>query len=225
MLLYRPFWYTCLLSAALSYPLVQPLRAIAQSALPVCPPPASQEYLLLVRGDTEAERAQIASALPPDNTVLVCQYLDEVVVRAGGFTSLETVNAWATYMTTEAGFESFVSRPAAAQQAAQQAAASATATTEARDASRGATYQPQRLGAGYAVLVEYGDRPEIATAVSQVVRPVGLAVYQQRAYLLADYTGDADSAAVTLQRLSDAQLAAILVDAQQVVRLSTEVAR
>ncbi|MGI8935782.1 hypothetical protein [Leptolyngbya sp. BC1307] len=222
---YRPFWFTCLLGAALSYPLLQPLHAIAQSALPACPPPASQEYLLLVRGKTEAERAQIASVLPSDNTVLVCQYLDEVVVRAGGFTSLETANAWATYMTTVAGFESFVSRPAAAEQVA-----AASTTTEVGGASNGdganeATYQPQRLGAGYAVLVEYGDRPEVATTVGQVVRPVGLAVYQQRSYLLADYTGDADSAAITLQRLSDAQLAAILVDAQQVVRLSAEVAR
>lgn len=220
MLFYRPFWFTCLLGSALSYPLLQPMWAIAQSALPVCPPPISQEYLLLVRGETEAERAQIASVLPPDNTVLVCQYLDEVVVRAGGFTSLETANAWATYMTTEAGFESFVSRPAA-----EQAAVPAATTAEVISASGGATYQPQRLGTGYAVLVEYGDRPEVATVVGQVVRPVGLAVYQQRAYLLADYTGDADSAAVTLQRLNDAQMAAILVDAQQVVRLSAEVAR
>ena len=222
---YRPFWFTCLLGAALSYPLLPPHRAIAQSALPACPPPANQEYLLLVRGQTEAERAQIATVLPADNTVLVCQYLDEVVVRAGGFTSLETANAWATYMTTVAGFESFVSRPAAEQVAAASTTPEVGSTSNSADGANGAIYQPQRLGAGYAVLVEYGDRPEVATAVGQVVRPVGLAVYQQRSYLLADYTGDADSAAITLQRLSDAQLAAILVDAQQVVRLSTEVAR
>ncbi len=223
MLSYRLFWFICLLGTALSYPLLQPLRATAQSQLPVCPPPASQEYLLLVRGETEAARAQIASILPPDNTVLVCQYLDEVVVRAGGFVRLETANAWATYMTTVAGFESFVSRPTVEQPAT--AASAATESDGGGDDGSGATYQPRKLGAGYAVLVEYGDRPEVATAVSQVVRPVGLAVYQQRAYLLADYTGDADSAAMTLQRLSDAQLGAILVDAQQVVRLSSEVAR
>ncbi len=222
----------CLLSAALGYSLLHPLRATAQSRLPACPPPASQEYLLLVRGETEAERAQIASVLPADNTVLVCQYLDEVLVRAGGFTSLETANAWATYMMTEEGFESFVSRPAAEQTAVGSEAngeASNQATSNQATSNQGtageAAYQPQRLGAGYAVLVDYSNRPEIAATVGQVVRPVGLAVYQQRAYLLADYTGDADSAAATLQRLSDAQLTAILVDAQQVVRLSEEVAR
>lgn len=196
-----------------------PARSLAQSSLPACPPPTSQEFLLLVRGQNEAERRQIASILPADNTVLVCQYRDEVVVRAGGFTSLETANAWATYMTSEEGYESFVSRPTDTAQAAPSNGGGATA------ANPSAGYQPLRLGAGYAVLVNYGDRPEIATTVSQVVRPVGLAVYQGQAYLLADYTGDSASATATLQRLSDAQTTAILVDASQVVRLTPEVAR
>ena len=196
--------------------------ASAQSRLPACPAPAAQEYLLLVRGDTEAERREIASTLPADNTVLVCEYLDEVLVRAGGFTSLETANAWATYMTTVAGYESFVSRP----QADQVAAGGSTGGATTARANRGSgDFRPLRLSVGYAVLVDYGDRPELANIVSQVVRPVGLAVYQGRTYLLADYTRDSDSAAATLQRLSDAQTTAILVDAQQVVRLTPEVAR
>lgn len=211
----------CLLGAALSGPLLSSSlfgvgRAVAQSALPACPPPASQEYLLLIRGDNEAERSKIASVLPADNTVLVCEYLNEVLVRAGGFTSLETANAWATYLTTVEGYESFVSRPAGS---AGQSVAGTTAAAGAQG------YQPVRLGEGYAVLVDYGDRPDVATAVGQVTRPVGLAVYRQRAYLLADYTADAASAATTLQRLYDAQLSAILVDSNQVVRLSGEVAR
>lgn len=203
---------------------LMPLRASAQSRLPVCPPPVAQEYLLLVRGDTEAERNDIASALPADNTVLICQYLDEVLVRAGGFTSLETANAWATYMTTVEGYESFVSKPT------EQNTQGSTSSIPVANAASGTTggsseYRPLRLGAGYAVLVDYGDRPEIASTVSQIARPVGLAVYQGRAYLLADYTSDSASAATTLQRLSDAQTTAILVDAQQVVRLTSEVAR
>ena len=194
-----------------------PQRVVAQSSLPACPPPASQEYLLLVRGNNEAERTEIAEILPVESTVLICQYLDEVLVRAGGFTSLETANAWATYMTTVEGFESFVSRPAG------QGNARPVAATGSELGS--AAYRPERLGPGYAVLVDYGSRPEVAAAVGQVVQPVGVAVYQQRAYLLADYTGDAARAANTLQRLSDAQLAAVLVDAEQVVRMAAEVAR
>ena len=199
------------------------LPAAAQS-LPACPPPINQEYLLLVRGETEADRNRIASVLPADSTVLVCRYLDETLVRAGGFDSLETVNAWATYMTTVEGFESFVSRPSQASQTANLPPAN-RASRSASPASGAIAYQPQRLAPGYAVLVDYGSRPEVATMVAQVIRPVGLAVYQQRAYLLADYTLDAATAADTLQRLSNAQMAAILVDAQQVVQLTSEVAQ
>jgi hypothetical protein len=241
--LLRVSWMGVVLSAPLIYPLLDQRPGMAQSTLPVCPPPASQEYLLLVRGSTETERAEIASILPTENTVLVCQYLGESLVRAGGFTSLETANAWATYMTTVAGFESFVSRPADSQTAAasEEAIRGEAVQPEAgqpeavrgeavqpeavRGEASGGAYQPHRLAAGYAVLVDYGNRPELATTVGQVVRPVGLAVYRQRAYLLADYTSDANSAAVTLQRLNDAQMAAIVVDAEEVVRMSEEVAR
>ncbi|MGB7249023.1 MAG: hypothetical protein WBC73_08795 [Phormidesmis sp.] len=225
----------CLLGAVFALPTLPAQKGLAQSTLPACPPPTEQEYLLLVRGATEADRNQIASTLPADNPVLICQYLDEVVVRAGGFTSLETANAWATYMNTVEGFESFVSRYSEAGQTATGSAppastavtttSTATSPTSHSASSNGAAYQPVRLGAGYAVLVDYGDRPEVAATISQIVRPVGLAVYQQRIYLLADHTGNEASAVTTLQRLSDAQVTATLVDAQQVVRISAEVAR
>ncbi len=209
-------------SLAAIAPIVTAMPAVAQSRLPACPPPINQEYLLLVRGETEADREQIAAVLPADNTVLVCEYLNETLVRAGGFESLETVNAWATYMTTVEGFESFVSRPSATQTAARPAASSGSSTGQVGTPT--ADYQPRRLAPGYAVLVDYGIRPEVAVTVEQIVRPVGLAVYRQRSYLLADYTSDAASAAITLERLSDAQLRAILVDAQQVVQMAPEIA-
>jgi hypothetical protein len=262
---YRLSFVAQMVSASLSASLITSLAtpALAQSPLPACPPPTAQEFLLLVRGETEADRNKIATILPENNTVLVCQYLDETLVRAGGFTSLETANAWASYMTTVEGFESFVSRPDT-QVVAQTAPARGSAGEPARgereplrgepaedepvrgervsdEPLRGepassssaagsgtpngtSAYQPRRLESGYAVLVSYGSQPEIAATVSQIVRPVGLAVYREQAYLLADYTSDAASAAEVLQRLSDAQLSAILVDAQQVVRISVEVA-
>ncbi len=213
------------LFGALAVSFAATIPVFAQSRLPACPPPVTQEYLLLVRGETEADRNKIASVLPAGNTVLVCEYLNETLVRAGGFDSLETVNAWATYMKTVAGFESFVSRPS--QTASLPPATRSNSSTDraAAPIARALAYQPQRLAPGYAVLVDYGKRPELATTVGQFVNPVGLAVYQQRTYLLADYTSDAATAADTLQQLSDAQMAAILVDAQQVVQLVPEVAR
>ena len=187
----------------------------AQSPLPACPPPGNQEYLLLVRGQSENARARIASILPEEGSVLICVYLGVVVVRGGRFVSLETANAWSSYMSSVEGYESFVLRPAH-----QTSTGSIGSST-----TGGASYQPQRLGTGYAVLVEYGNRPEVATTVSQLVRPVGLAVYRQKSYLLAQYSNDPAIATATLQRLSDAQLSAVLVDAQQVVRLTTQVSR
>ncbi len=79
---------------------------------PPCPPPSANEYLLLVRSNTEAERGRVQDLLPSNSTVLVCDYLDDTVVRAGGFTNLENANAWAQYMTEVEGFQAFVARPA-----------------------------------------------------------------------------------------------------------------
>ncbi|QQE66134.1 hypothetical protein GFS31_28320 [Leptolyngbya sp. BL0902] len=88
--------------------------AQAQVAFPVCPPPQTNEYLLLVRGNTEAERNRVQDLLPSSSTVMVCNYLSDTVVRAGGFTSLENANAWAQYMTEVEGLQAFVARPATA---------------------------------------------------------------------------------------------------------------
>ena len=220
-------------------PLLTLSTASAQSDPPVCPPPASQEFLLLVRGRNETERADIASILPVESSVLICRYLDEVLVRAGGFTNLETVNAWASYMTSEANYESFVIRPtdrpatasseaAAASESTpqtdQQVSEASTTANSATAAQTSVTFEPIRLGSGYAVLVDYGSSPEIAATVSQLVPSVGLAVYQQRPYLLATYSEDEASASAVLQQISNAQMTAVIVDAQDVVRLAESVA-
>ena len=217
-------------SACLSPFSLMTRSASAQSDPPVCPPPASQEFLLLVRGQNEAERAEIASILPVESTVLICRYLGEVLVRSGGFINLETVNAWASYMSSEAGYESFVLRPTdqpAADNAdalPETAPAAGPETVETAAATpANVNFDPVRLGAGYAVLVDYDSRPEIAATVSQLVPSVGLAVYEQRPYLLATYSESEESALAVLQSLSDAQLAAVIVNAQDVVRLSESV--
>ncbi|MEM9161473.1 MAG: hypothetical protein AAGC54_00180 [Cyanobacteria bacterium P01_F01_bin.4] len=87
-----------------------PKMGWAQS-YPVCPPPAAGEYLLLVRADNETERERALSVLPADNPVVVCSYVDELVVRAGGFTNLEAVNSWALYLNDIEGFETVVAQP------------------------------------------------------------------------------------------------------------------
>jgi hypothetical protein len=180
--------------------------AIAQ-VYPTCPAPSRDEYLLLVRGQDEAERNRIMAALPADNPVLVCEYLDEVVVRAGGFESLEAANSWALYLQDIEGFEAFVASPSAT-------AVGGTSTDPIL------AYNPVGLPAGYAVLIDYQDRPDVAREVQQTLgQSVGLAVYQQRPYLLATFSRDGGAATGILQKLTTAQFSAFLVEAQQVVRL------
>jgi hypothetical protein len=87
------------------------------------------------------------------------------------------------------------------------------------------TYNPRPLGAGYAVLVDYGSRPEVAADVRQVVAgQVGVVAYEQRPYLLASYTSDLATAAAVLQQLSDRNFSAILVDSRRTILLAPTVA-
>lgn len=189
---------------------------------PPCPPPSASEYLLLVRSESEAERDRIQDLLPASSTVMVCNYLDDDVVRAGGFTSLETANAWAQYMTEVEELQAFVARPPTASEiAATQTPPPANNSTE----PQALTYNPQVLAPGYAVLVDYFNRPEVALDVQQVLsQPVGLVVYRQRPYLLVRQTADASTAGTILQTLSDQNFSAVVVDSRQVVVLTPQVA-
>ncbi|NJL85330.1 MAG: hypothetical protein HC886_04130 [Leptolyngbyaceae cyanobacterium SM1_1_3] len=191
--------------------------AVAQSQFPPCAPPTASEYLLLVRGETTAVRDRIQEQLPDNSTSTVCNYLNDVVVRAGGFTSLETANAWAQYMTETEGLQAFVARPPMPDEAT---AALATPTLNTVP-----TYAPQPLSAGYAVLVDYFDRPEVAFDLQQALnQPVGLAVYRQQPYLLVTQSADVTAVGRSLAALSDRNFTTFIVDSSQVMLLSAQVA-
>ena len=203
---------------------------VAASEFPPCPPPAASEYLLLVKGETEAQRDRVQELLPVNNTVLVCSYLDDPVVRAGGFTSLETANSWAQYMTEVEGLQAFVARPATPQATSTAAETSDAAptsplSTESSGAAGLSTYNPQPLTAGFAVLVNYYNHPEVALDLQQLLnRDIGLVVYRQRPYLLAAQSPDATIASETLRILNEHDFTSILVDSSQVVLLTSTVA-
>lgn len=188
--------------------------AVAQT-FPPCPPPSSSEFLLLAQGRTEAERNQVQATLPTTTSVMVCQYLEDTVVRAGGFTSLENANAWAQYLTEVQGVPTFVVRPATPGDATIPAPPQ-TPTPVA--------YLPQVLEAGYAVLVEYDNDPAIATTLESTLGSgVGLAVYREKPYLLATYSRDLRTAAATLQQVSTTDLTAFVVDSREVILLAPAV--
>jgi hypothetical protein len=86
-------------------------------------------------------------------------------------------------------------------------------------------YNPQPLNAGYAVLVDYANHPEVAVEVKQLLsRDIGLVSYNQRPYLLALYTADPSVASAVLRTLSDRNFSALVVDSRRAVLLTPTVA-
>ncbi|MUL37396.1 hypothetical protein BWI75_13925 [Gloeocapsopsis sp. AAB1 = 1H9] len=172
--------------------------AVAQTP-PNCQPPKSGEYLVLVRSPTPETQEKLRRALPPNTNSLVCRYLNETVTRTGTFTQLDNANSQVQSIRS-LGLAAFVVR--------------SPGTTPPQTSTAA---EPQPLGAGYAVLVEYFNRPETAAQVQQFLgTDIGLTSYAQRPYLLALHTSDQNKAAETLKRLSDRGFYALLVNSRQV---------
>lgn len=196
----------------------------SQAGYADCQPPGAGEYLLLVMSKTPESQEQVRRALPSTATVTVCNYLNDVVTRVGGFTTADRANAWAKYMRESIGLSAFVARPSEVAQASPTATPSPV-TTATRSPSPQSTYNPQILGEGYAVLVDYFSRPELATQVQQLVgKDIGLASYRQRPYLLAVHTNDQALAHSTLQALTDRGFWAMVVDSRRVTLLRQTIA-
>lgn len=181
-------------------------KANAQSTYPACQPPNAGEYLLLVEALTPQQQTQLRQALPDQTPFNLCLYLDELVARVGGFSSLEEANSWARYAIETANLEAYVVQPPA----------SFTVNAPA--------YNPQPLGTGFAVLVDYFNQPELATQVQQQLgSPVGLASYGQRPFLLAVHTTNQQDANDILTTLSDRGFWVMIVDSRKVVLLNAAV--
>lgn len=200
-------------------------KAIAQP-YPACAPPAAGEYLLLVVSESGQTPEQLRSTLPPNAPTTVCRYLDNTVTRVGGFTDAEVANSWAQYLTDLGGMQAFVARPPETAALTQVQNPNPQPQTNGAAPNEALAYDPQPLAAGYAVLVDYFNRPEVATDVQQALgSQVGLVSYGQRPYLLALHTSDAAVANSVLQRLSDRNFLALVVDSRRVVLLTPAVAR
>ncbi|HEY9639019.1 MAG TPA: hypothetical protein V6C57_00970 [Coleofasciculaceae cyanobacterium] len=210
----------------------------AAQALPTCQPPRSNQFLLLVLNQKAEAQNQLQQLLPANAVLTVCDYLSNNVVRVEGFSSAEIANAWAKYISDRTGLRAFVARSAAASiattpaltsptQANGSSSSSAVGGTSASAAGTSAAraYNPQPLGAGYAVLVNYFSKPEVANDVSQVTASaVGLAAYNQHPYLLAIHTTNETTATALLRTLSDRGFTAVIVDSRRVMLLAPNVA-
>lgn len=181
----------------------------AQQDIPVCQPPGAGEYILLVISPTQNNQNQLRRALPPELKNTTCRYLKDTVTRIGGFNKIDDANRWAKYVSNIVGLSAIITtRPAEA----------------VPNQNQTVSYKPQRLGEGFAVLVDYFNRPEVTSQVQQVVGgDVGFVSYGQRPYLLAVYTTNQKEAYSTLQTLSDRGFFAILVDSRKVTLLRSVV--
>lgn len=185
-------------------------KAIAQSATSPCQPPQLNEYLLFVESKTRESQEQMQRTLPANTQLTRCRYLDETVIRIAGFRRMEDAQSWALYVQDIVGLPAYVIRP--------------SSTRVSTNNLPPTAYNPKPLGEGYAVLVDYFNKPEIAAQVQQSLGgDVGLVSYGQRPYLLAIYTNSQRRASSTLRKLSDRGFSSMVVDSRRVTLLRQRV--
>jgi hypothetical protein len=204
---------------------------VAQQTLPTCQPPSAGEYLLLVVSPTANNQKQLRSALPSDLKTVTCKYLNETVTRIGGFNKIDDANRWAKYVNNIVGLSAIITtRPTTATAIIPTTTTTTTIPTttttipRATIPSQTVSYNPKVLGDGFAILVDYFNRPEMASNVQKTVGGnVGLVSYGQRPYLLAVYTTNQQEAYKTLQKLSENGFFALLADGKKVMLLRSVV--
>lgn len=181
--------------------------ALAQTPISACPPPQQNEYLLLVPTPTTDSQQQLRQTLPSNTRSTVCRYQDDTVTRIGGFRRIEDANDWVRYVKDVAGLSAYVVQPTAI----------AVATSPSNNLP---AFNPQSLGDGYAVLVDFLNQPELAAQLRQILgNDVGLVSFGQRPYLLAMYTTNEGRANSTLRQLSDRGFWSMMVDSRRVTLL------
>jgi hypothetical protein len=185
----------------------------AQQNLPICQPPLPGEYLLLVVSPTASSQNQLRNALPSQITATTCQYLRDTVTRIGGFKSMEDANRWARYINNIVGLSAII--------ATQPNVANITKIPTQPETI---SFNPQVLGNGYAVLVDYFNKPELASSIQKVTGgKIGFASYGQRPYLLAAFTTNQQEAYRTMQKLNEGGFFAVIVDGRKVMLLRSSV--
>ena len=191
----------------------------AQPGFPPCEPPQPGESLLLVVTTTDENQQQVLDILPPQVTPTACQYLENIVLRVEGFPSINAAGNWAEYINRNFGLSAFVAVPPGE---SDESAVSQDSSTTAIAIDE--PYNPQPLGSGYAVLVDYFNNPQVAAELQQVLQQtVGLVSYEQRPYLLAEFSPNQNTAKQVLQTLSDRGFWVFMVDASGVMVLRSEV--
>jgi hypothetical protein len=197
-------------------PWLYPLPTFAQTQ-PDCAAPGRGEYLLLAPTATPEAQALVRSKAPSDATIAICRYFGATVTRIGGFNTESAASVWGQYLIRTTGIKVTIAAPITAA-----GVTTPTATPNPSPATP-VYYNPKILGTGYAVIVNYNNRPEVATQLKQAVNgKVGVVSYGERPYLLANQTDDQTAANAIMKLLSDRGFLAMVVDARQVMLLKAQ---
>jgi hypothetical protein len=201
-----------------------------------CQPPAANEFLLFAVTRTPDAQSVLRSKAPTDATTVVCRYQGDVVTRVGGFGSEPSAAAWGQYLIRSTGIPTTIVRPAPVAvapeaiptvKASPSTGSGAVGSGSAGSGSVGkrfapGVYKPQALSSGYAVLVNYNNRPEVAVQLGQVLnQAIGVAAYGERPYLYVMQTGEMSAANAVVKLLNDRGFLAMRVEAKSVVLLRT----
>jgi hypothetical protein len=152
-----------------------------------CQPPQSDEYLLLIVTPTPEQQERAKRSFPGNTNNTVCRYINDTVTRVGGFRDSQIASDWVKYIQDVVGLQAYVVRsPAAALPQnlpvynPQPAPDSEPITNSP---SGNLAFNPQPLGPGYAVLVDYFNQPELAAQVREALgTQVGLYNGSKRRY-------------------------------------------
>lgn len=191
-----------------------------------CAAPKPGEYLLLIVSNTSEEQKLVQRTLPNDIKSEVCRYLTNLVTRVGGFSDPLIAEDWATYLQDRVKLPAYVVKQEVT--AIPRPSSSLGQTPIVRETPPKPRIElapnPQALGSGYAVLVDYLNQPELVQKLRTLVgENVGLVSYGQRPYLLVEYTTDSERATATLNKLSSRGFWSMLVDSNRVTVISPTV--
>ena len=227
---------------AVAQPVASPA---ATGTIADCLPPATNEFLLFATARTLDAQAVLRSKAPTDATTTVCRYQGEMVVRVAGFASEPSAAAWGQYLIRTTGIPTTIVRPVpiAVNPAVTpvhtsvnipEVAPNVTPVSTSGNSGNGGVgkrfspgvYKPQSLTSGYAVLVNYNNRPDVAVQLGQVLNQnIGVAVYGERSYLFVMQTGEMAAANAVVKLLNDRGFMALRVEARSVVVLRSIVKR
>lgn len=204
-----------------------------------CEPPQPDEYLLLIVTQNPEQQERARRSFPDNTDNTVCRYINDTVTRIGGFRSSQIASDWVKYIQDIVGLPAYVVRSPAAsipenlpvynpEPAADSQPIPHPQTDNSPPIPNPQTgnlaFNPQPLGPGYAVLVDYFNQPELAAQLRQTLgAQIGLASYGRRPFLFVTYTTDQNAAAAAVKTLSDRGFWPMLVDSRRVTLIAPAV--